>query len=88
MTQYFCGVDIGGTFTDCVVIDESGRLVTCKSPSTPKNFADGMLEALRLAANELGVSHESLCAGISVLSHGTTTGTNAIIQKRGAKVGL
>ncbi|NNL84745.1 MAG: hydantoinase/oxoprolinase family protein, partial [Myxococcales bacterium] len=88
MSQYFCGVDIGGTFTDCVVIDRDGRLVTCKSPSTPKNFSEGMLEALGLAAAELGISREELCRGISVLSHGTTTGTNAIIQKRGAKVGL
>lgn len=88
MSQLFCGVDIGGTFTDCVVIDETGSLLTCKVPSTPKNFAEGMLQALEEASKRLGIPREELCQSISILSHGTTTGTNAIIQKKGAKVGL
>ena len=46
--QYFCGIDTGGTFTDCVVMDEHGRISIAKSPSTPKDFAEGF-ECLLLA---------------------------------------
>ena len=88
MSQYFCGIDIGGTFTDCVVVDDDGRVVTCKVPSTPGNFAEGMLRAVDRAAERMGLSPEALCADMALLSHGTTTGTNAVIQKRGARVGL
>ncbi|MCH8183524.1 MAG: hydantoinase/oxoprolinase family protein, partial [Proteobacteria bacterium] len=85
---YLCGIDIGGTFTDCVVVDPDGRAVTAKAPSTPGNFADGMMAALAAAAVKLDLSPRALCESISVLSHGTTIGTNVIVQKRGAKVGL
>jgi N-methylhydantoinase A len=82
------GVDIGGTFTDCVVITEKGAVVTTKSPSTPPHFADGMVSAMELASAELGLVFKDFCQKISVLTHGTTVGTNALIQRRGAKVGL
>jgi N-methylhydantoinase A len=88
VTQYFCGIDIGGTFTDCVVVDESGRVVTCKVPSTPENFAEGMLRVVDRAAERIGLSPDAFCEALALLSHGTTTGTNAVIQKRGARVGL
>jgi N-methylhydantoinase A len=82
------GVDIGGTFTDCVVITEKGAIVTTKSPSTPPHFADGMMAALEQAGKELGLTFSEFCDKIAVLTHGTTVGTNALIQRRGAKVGL
>jgi N-methylhydantoinase A len=88
VSRYFCGIDIGGTFTDCVVVDEAGRVVTCKVPSTPGNFAEGMLQAVDRAAERMGLSPDALCKSLALLSHGTTTGTNAVIQKRGARVGL
>ena len=88
MAEYFCGVDIGGTFTDCVVVDGAGRVVTAKVPSTPGNFATGMLAAVDAAAAKLELAPAALCESLALLSHGTTTGTNAIIQKRGARVGL
>ena len=53
MPSFLCGLDIGGTFTDCVLIDETGHLTIAKAPSTPGNFADGVLEALRRAGEEL-----------------------------------
>ncbi|HUH92054.1 MAG TPA: hydantoinase/oxoprolinase family protein [Casimicrobiaceae bacterium] len=81
-------MDIGGTFTDCVVLDRSGRITATKCPSTPENFADGMLAALRLAAERLGLSFDDFCAGVTVLTHGTTVGTNALLQRKGARVGL
>ena len=88
MGPYLVGVDIGGTFTDCVVLDNKGRITATKSPSTPGNFAEGMLAALAVAGERLDLSFEEFCARIRVLTHGTTVGTNALIQRRGAKVGL
>ncbi|MGR9091374.1 MAG: hydantoinase/oxoprolinase family protein [Gammaproteobacteria bacterium] len=88
MSSYLCGLDIGGTFTDCVLIDESGNLTIAKAPSTPGNFAEGVIEAVTRAAAKVNLALPELLDSISVLAHGTTVGTNAVIQRRGAKVGL
>jgi N-methylhydantoinase A len=88
MPSFLCGLDIGGTFTDCVLIDDSGSLTIAKAPSTPSNFADGVLEAVSRAASKIGLELPELLNSIEVLAHGTTVGTNAVIQRRGAKVGL
>ncbi|MGC2519832.1 MAG: hydantoinase/oxoprolinase family protein [Burkholderiales bacterium] len=88
MGSLLVGVDIGGTFTDCVVLDRSGRITATKSSSTPGNFAEGMLAAMRVAAERLGLSFEQFCREVTVLTHGTTVGTNALIQRKGARVGL
>ena len=88
MARFLVGVDIGGTFTDCVVLDRSGRITATKASSTPRDFAEGMLAAMRVASERLGLSFERFCSDISVLTHGTTVGTNALIQRKGAKVGL
>ncbi|MGE0314762.1 MAG: hydantoinase/oxoprolinase family protein [Lautropia sp.] len=82
------GVDIGGTFTDCVVIDESGAMTVAKSPSTPPDFGQGMIDAMNVAAGQMGLPFAEFCSRIGVLTHGTTVGTNALIQRRGARVGL
>src|SRR5271155_5437954 len=86
--KYFCSIDTGGTFTDCVVMDEQGRVTIAKSPSTPDDFARGFFNALEVAAERLGVTLRALLAETSILFHGTTVGTNAIIQMQGAKTGL
>ena len=86
--SYLVGIDIGGTFTDCAIVDRAGKLLTTKVPSTPPDFSRGMLDALGAGAQALGVSLDRFCRDIAFLSHGTTVGTNTIIQKRGAKVGL
>ena len=88
MSSYLVGVDIGGTFTDCVVIDESGAVTTAKAPSTPGNFAQGMIDAIESAATKLGIAPARLYEQVALLSHGTTVGTNAVVQKRGARIGL
>ncbi|HEX4928756.1 MAG TPA: hydantoinase/oxoprolinase family protein [Burkholderiales bacterium] len=85
---YLVGIDIGGTFTDCAIVDAAGRLLTTKVPSTPQDFSRGMMDALGAGAEKLGLALEKFCREISHLSHGTTVGTNTIIQKRGARVGL
>ena len=86
--QLLVGVDIGGTFTDCVVLDRGGRITATKCPSTPENFAEGMLAAMRLAAERLDTPFAEFCRKVAVLTHGTTVGTNALLQRKGAKVGL
>jgi len=86
--SYLVGIDIGGTFTDCAIVDAAGKLLTTKVPSTPPDFARGMMDALGAGAEALGIGLDAFCRDIAFLSHGTTVGTNTIIQKRGAKVGL
>src|SRR5882672_9535448 len=86
--SYLVGIDIGGTFTDCAIVDRAGKLLTTKVPSTPPDFARGMMDALGAGADALGIPLDRFCRDIDFLSHGTTVGTNTIIQKRGAKVGL
>jgi N-methylhydantoinase A len=88
MSGLLVGVDIGGTFTDCAVLDRGGHITATKCPSTPENFAEGMLAAMRLAAERLGVTFEQFCRNVTMLTHGTTVGTNALIQRKGARVGL
>jgi N-methylhydantoinase A len=86
--SYLVGIDIGGTFTDCAIVDRAGKLLTTKVPSTPQDFSRGMMDALGAGAQALGLSLDGFCRDIDFLSHGTTVGTNTIIQKRGARVGL
>lgn len=75
------GVDVGGTFTDIFVHDEdSGATMSAKVPTTPENQAIGVVESLRAA----GVSP----ADVSFMAHGTTTGTNALLERTGALTGL
>jgi N-methylhydantoinase A len=88
MSDFLIGIDTGGTFTDCVVIDASGRIVTAKAPSTPADFSQGVLDSLDLAAERLGLSTRELLGRAARLALGTTVGTNALLQRRGARVGL
>jgi N-methylhydantoinase A len=85
---YIIGIDTGGTFTDCVVMDANGRMTTAKAPSTPDDFSEGVMESLRLGAERLGLTTEALLRDTARLALGTTVGTNAMLQRRGARVGL
>lgn len=86
---YVCGVDIGGTFTDCIVLDDRGSITLGKAPSTPPDFHQGFLDALGVAAGKAGISLESLIAGAKGrIFHGCTVGTNALVERKGATVGL
>jgi N-methylhydantoinase A len=88
MTDFICGIDTGGTFTDCVAIDAAGRIVTAKAPSTPRDFSQGVLDSLDMVAARLGLTTEAFLRRTARLALGTTVGTNALLQRRGAKVGL
>jgi N-methylhydantoinase A len=85
---YYCGVDIGGTFTDCVVIDDDGKLTLAKVSSTPPDFARGFLDAVGEAAHKVGLERQDFLSQTSLLLHGTTVGTNVLVQRRGARTGL
>src|SRR6266478_400397 len=83
-TRYRLGVDVGGTHTDLVLLDTTtGELSVEKVASTPKNPALGVLEGVaRFIANGVPPSQ------IGFFAHGTTITTNALLEMRGAKVGL
>ena len=85
---YVIGVDTGGTFTDCVIVDEKGRVAIGKSPSTPEDFSLGVVESVKVVAGSLGKSLREVLADTAVLAYGSTVGTNAVITRSGAKAGL
>ena len=85
---FVVGIDTGGTFTDIVVLHPDGRITINKSPTTPKNFAQGVQDAVVIAAASLGLSTRGFLERTSMFKHGTTVATNALITRRGAKVGL
>jgi N-methylhydantoinase A len=82
------GIDIGGTFTDVVVVDEQRQLVVKKSPSIPHDPSAGILRALEAVAGELGFSLQRLLADCSALIHGSTIATNTVLEGKVARVGL
>jgi len=86
--KYYCGVDTGGTFTDCAVIDETGKITIAKRPSTPEDYSTGLFDALKACSQRIGISLESLLENTVHLFLGTTVGTNALLQMKGARTGL
>jgi N-methylhydantoinase A len=85
--RYAIGIDTGGTFTDAVIIDADGRVYFDKAHTTTSQ-ADGAMAALRNAAAVAGLDLPAILADCVLLAHGTTVGTNALIERQGAKVGL
>lgn len=86
--KYVIGVDIGGTFTDCVVLDGAGNVVIGKAPSTPPDFHEGFLAAIGVAASRIGITTEQLIAEARAILHGCTVATNALVEKRTSKAAL
>ena len=84
----YLGVDTGGTFTDLVALDGGGRLTFEKAFSTPKAPEQGILDALTSLAASEQTDIRALLTATERFAHGTTVSTNALIQRRGARVGL
>jgi N-methylhydantoinase A len=82
------GVDVGGTFTDLVAVDDFGKATLAKVPSTPEDPSVGVLDGLKLLAEMLGTDLAALLAEAERLVHGTTVATNALLEHKGARVGL
>ncbi|HYW03664.1 MAG TPA: hydantoinase/oxoprolinase family protein [Gammaproteobacteria bacterium] len=82
---YHLGVDVGGTFTDVLLIDEdSRRTYTAKVPSTPSDSSIGVLNGIGKVCERAGVDPTR----IDYVMHGTTVATNAVLTGKGARVGL
>jgi N-methylhydantoinase A len=85
---YLVNIDIGGTHTDGVAIDDGGRIVDGKVPSTPDDFSRGFFDSLELIAEKLDRSVPELLDETALVSHGTTVGTNAVIEGDDADAAL
>ncbi|GJD66771.1 hydantoinase/oxoprolinase family protein [Methylobacterium frigidaeris] len=88
MTQFRIGIDVGGTFTDLVAIDRTGTTVFAKSPSTPDDQSLGVLTGLEELARRLGLDLREMLSRTERIVHGTTVATNALLERKGAKVAL
>jgi N-methylhydantoinase A len=85
---YIIGIDIGGTFTDIVVIGEKGAVTAGKALSTPPTFTEGILSGLKTTALSLGTTIDGMLNEAEVFVLGSTIATNTIINRSGAKTGL
>ena len=82
------GIDVGGTYTDLVAIDDTGRTIFAKSPSTPQDQSVGVMVGLGELAQRLGLSRTDMLGKTERIVHGTTVATNALLERKGAKVAL
>jgi len=84
MNRFRVGVDIGGTFTDIVLLDADGRILTKKVSSTVDDYARAIVQGLGAIFDESTLSGGDL----SEVLHGTTVASNAILELQGARTGL
>src|SRR5438477_371218 len=82
------GIDVGGTFTDLVSVDAQGRVALAKAASTPADQSLGVMDGLDRLAETLGIDRATMLARTERIVHGTTVATNALLEHKGAKVGL
>jgi N-methylhydantoinase A len=83
--SYRLGVDVGGTFTDLLLFDDAtGTSWRTKTPSTPHDSSEGILNGVEAICKDAGLSPKD----IEVFLHGTTVATNAVLEGKGARVGL
>lgn len=80
-------VDVGGTFTDCVLIRE-GEIITAKKPSTPDDLSRCFMEVLEAAGERAGPSLEDLLKGAEMVRYSTTLATNMLLERKGEVLGL
>ena len=87
--KFKIGVDVGGTFTDLVVMDTNSNLLCLsKSPTNINNPENAIISCIQKAANHLDVTKEYLLQNCEKFVHGTTAATNALLTNKGAKIGL
>jgi len=83
--SYIVAVDVGGTFTDVILFDPKTKsLHVTKTPSTPQDQSIGVMEGIRKICARAGVPRGE----VSLILHGTTVATNAVLEGKGARVGL
>jgi len=86
--MYRIGIDVGGTFTDLVAVDDRGQVTLSKAPSTPADQSLGVMEGLDRLAKALGLECGLMLSETERIVHGTTVATNALLELKGARVGL
>jgi N-methylhydantoinase A len=86
--KYVIGVDVGGTFTDLVCLDEQGNSTITKTPSTPSDPSIAIMNGLSKVGKVLGKDLQAILKETSRITHGTTVSTNTVLTWTGAKVGL
>ena len=86
--MYRIAIDVGGTFTDVVCVDANGMVTFVKTSSTPADQSLGVIAGLEALAGELGHSLTSLLPRTERIVHGMTVATNALLERKGAKLGL
>src|SRR6516225_6653212 len=82
------GIDVGGTFTDLVCVDPAGCVTLAKVASTPSDQSLGVMEGLDRLAGVLAIDRAAMLARTERIVHGTTVATNALLERKGAQVGL
>lgn len=86
--KYIIGVDVGGTFTDLVCMDERGNSLITKTPSTPNDPSIAIMKGLAKVGSKLDKDLVTLLKETSRITHGTTVSTNTVLTWTGAKVGM
>lgn len=86
--MYRIGVDTGGTFTDCVIVADDGRVGIGKALSTHRDLSVGICSSIENAAHTLGITLDRALQDAALLAHATTVGINALLTGTGAHVGL
>ena len=86
--KYVVGIDTGGTFTDLICVDEEGASIIIKTPSTPEDPSQAVVNGLNDMAVKLAKDLPGLLSDVTRICHGTTVTTNTVLTWTGAKVGL
>ncbi|MED5540483.1 MAG: hydantoinase/oxoprolinase family protein, partial [Actinomycetota bacterium] len=87
-TPWRIGVDVGGTFTDLVLVDSRGKTWVAKVPSVPSDPSQGVLAAVQRIAVDLGLPKSEVLSQCSLFVHGSTIATNTMLEGKAASVGL
>ncbi len=85
---YRIGIDVGGTFTDFLLLGGDGTRVVHKTSSTPADPSLGLVTGLEEIASRTGRPLETFLSEVELIVHGTTVATNALLTRRGARSGL
>jgi N-methylhydantoinase A len=86
--MFTIGIDVGGTYTDLVAIDQNGKTVFAKSPSTPSDQSVGVMAGLEELARRSQLTRAEMLGLTDRVVHGTTVATNALLERKGAAVAL
>lgn len=86
--MYKLCIDTGGTFTESVVLDSQGEFHEFKTPTTPRDFSEGVLNSIKEAASYYQLSLEDFLKKTDWIVHGTTVSTNALVQRKLSRTAL